>query len=169
VDQTEPTRPPDPTPPPDATQPPDTTRKRRTPAEADERHAGYNRRIMRVASWCAAGGAVLGVAVLIAVAASGRVDKLPRLILSPVTLGVGGFTAGMAVMCLLAPAAFLRSPEGRPWMQWIGTKNVIVAKSVCFFFGMMGAVAATAAGVLILLSVLAAGDGPPPPTAPGGR
>jgi hypothetical protein len=58
-------------------------------------------------------GVILGLLTSVAVASDADSAKDVRgIILAPVMFGVGGFVFGMALMCLVAPRAFLTGPIG---------------------------------------------------------
>jgi hypothetical protein len=82
----------------------------------------------------------------------GKSDKaIQSVIMAPVLYGIGGSIFGTAVMCLVAPRAFLTGPVGRPWMKWICTESVTVARVACLLFGLLVSVPLVAIGVLIAM------------------
>jgi hypothetical protein len=106
-----------------------------------------------VGSCFAVVGVVLGLITSVALL-SGRVagPSLRGIVLAPVMYGVGGFVFGMALMCLVAPRAFLTGPVGQPWMKLIGTNSVPVARIACLLFGLIVAAPVVAIGLFFALS-----------------
>jgi hypothetical protein len=48
-------------------------------------------------------------------------------------LGVAvGCMLGATFACMIAPSDFLRGPLGRKWQDFIGTRNVLLSRIVCF-------------------------------------
>lgn len=123
------------------------------PSDAEAvRHSRYHRRIVSVGGCFAALGVVLGL--FASVVGAGDVQSLKEVkgvILAPVMLGAGGFVFGMALMCLVAPRAFLTGPAGRPWMKMIGTESVAVARTACLLFGL--AITAPFVGVGLVIAL----------------
>lgn len=121
------------------------------PADADAaRHARYHRKIVFVGGCCAALGIVLGLLTSVIVANEVKSSKdIKVVILAPVMYGAGGFVFGMALMCLMAPRAFLTGPVGRPWMKLIGTESVAVARIACLLFGLVVTAPLVGIGLLI--------------------
>ena len=115
-------------------------------------HGLYQRRMKRVAAWSAGVGVVLGVLVVTALLLTGKIDKVIRLILSPILFGIGGYGAGAAAVCLFAPRAFLTGPVGRPWMKWVGTKSATVMRIICTLIALF-AIVMVAAAVMVLVFV----------------
>jgi hypothetical protein len=76
-------------------------------------------------------------------------NDIRGIILAPIMYGAGGFFFGMAIMCLVAPRAFLTGPVGAPWMKLIGTKNVLVARIACLLFGLVVTLPLVGIGLLI--------------------
>ena len=124
------------------------------PSDADAaRHARYHRKIVFVGGCFAALGVVLGLLTSVVVASDAKSGKdIKGVILAPVMYGAGGFVFGMALMCLVAPRAFLTGPVGRPWMKLIGTKSVAVARIACLLFGLVVTAPLVGIGLLIALS-----------------
>lgn len=123
-----------------------------TTPDADPAHATYHRRIVGVGGCFAAVGAILGLVISIVMACEAKSGKdIKRVILMPVMMGLGGFMFGMAIMCLVAPRAFLTGPVGRPWMALIGTKSVTVARVACFLAGLFVTAVAVVFVILIAL------------------
>ncbi len=119
---------------------------------ADAAHATYHRRIVGVGGCFAAAGAVLGLVISVVMAGEAKSGRdIKGVILMPVMMGLGGFMFGMAVMCLVAPRAFLTGPVGRPWMALIGTQSVTVARVACFLFGLFVSLVAVGFGFAIAL------------------
>src|SRR5262245_44967974 len=89
------------------------------PADAEAaRHARYHRRIVFVGGCFAALGVMFGLITSVVVASDAKSGRdIKGVILAPVMYGAGGFVFGMALMCLVAPRAFLTGPVGRPWMK----------------------------------------------------
>src|SRR5262245_7673674 len=109
------------------------------PADGEaQRHARYHRRIVVVGSCFATVGVVFGLITSVVLAGGANPgDNVRGALLAPALYGVGGFVFGMAVMCLVAPRAFLTGPVGARWMKLIGTKNVLVARVACLLFGLV--------------------------------
>lgn len=131
-----------------------------TPAEAirpeDDGfdHARYQKRMKRVATVAAVVGAVLGVLVVAALLLTGRIDKVIRLLFSPILFAGSGYMTGVAAVCLFAPRPFLTGPVGRPWMKMIGTKSVVVMRVMCGLIGVFALVMVAAAGAMLVFSAL---------------
>lgn len=83
---------------------------------------------------------------------TGKIDKVIRLLFSPIMFGVGGYMAGVAVVCLFAPREFLTGPVGKPWMKTIGTKSVTVMRIMCVLIGLFALVMVAAAVLLLVMS-----------------
>ena len=116
-------------------------------------HARYHRKIVLVGGCFAAVGVVLGLITSVVVASDEKSgNDLKGVILAPVMYGAGGFVFGMALMCLVAPRAFLTGPVGQPWMKLIGTESVAVARIVCLLFGLIVTVLLVGIGLLIALA-----------------
>ena len=124
------------------------------PADADvQHHSRYHRRIVFVGGCFAALGVILGLITSVVMASDVKSGKdMKGVILAPVMYGAGGFVFGMAIMCLVAPRAFLTGPVGRPWMKLIGTERVLVARIVCLLFGLIVTIPLVGLGLLIALS-----------------
>jgi hypothetical protein len=124
------------------------------PADVEaKRHAGYHKRIVFVGACFAGVGLVLGLitSVLMASAAKSG-SEIKGILLTPVLYGAGGFVFGMAIMCLVAPRAFLTGPVGAPWMKLIGTRSVLAARITCLLFGLIVTLPLVAIGALLALS-----------------
>jgi hypothetical protein len=118
-----------------------------------QRHANYHKRIVLVGGCFAAIGAVLGLITSAIVASDVKADHdIRSIIVVPLMYSVGGFVFGMALMCLVAPRAFLTGPVGAPWMKLIGTKSVLVARIVCFLFGLVVTIPLVGIGLLLAMS-----------------
>jgi hypothetical protein len=124
------------------------------PAEPEaQRHANYHKRIVFVGGCFAALGVVLGLLAAAAVASDPKSGGDARgILLVPVIYGAGGFVFGMAIMCLVAPRAFLTGPVGAPWMKMIGTKDVLMARIACLLFGLVVTIPLVGMGLLIALA-----------------
>jgi hypothetical protein len=113
------------------------------PADVEAaRNARYHRRIVLVAGCCAALGVALGLLGAVYLVPHVRpVSEVGALkwvggvlkcvVLPPAMGGVAGFALGTALMCLVAPRAFLVAPAGQRWLRLIGTRSVRVARVVC--------------------------------------
>lgn len=121
-------------------------------AEGGFDHERYKKHMSRVATVSAIVGAGLGVLVVAALLLTGKIDKVIRLLFSPIMFGVGGYMAGVAVVCLFAPREFLTGPVGKPWMKTIGTKSVTVMRIMCVLIGLFALVMVAAAVLLLVMS-----------------
>ena len=50
---------------------------------------------------------------------------------APILLAALGSALGIATLCLVAPASYLKSRQGRRWMNVVGTETVIGGRIVC--------------------------------------
>jgi hypothetical protein len=104
------------------------------------RHAKWHKRLVLVSCSCAAVGLTAGVlAASFIISHVQHVKLWPAInlfVLLPGLLAVGGFAYGTALMCLLAPGAFLTGPLGPRWMRLIGTKSVRLARIICCLVGL---------------------------------
>ena len=115
-------------------------------------HSKYHRRIVVVAGCFAVIGLIVGLlssAVMVGEVKSGK--DIRGLFLVPVMYGAGGFMLGMSLMCATASRTFLTGPIGRPWMRLIGTESVLMARIVCFLFGLIVTAPLVGIGLLIAL------------------
>src|SRR5262249_42250654 len=53
------------------------------------------------------------------------------LLLSPFVGAMTGIALGAIFACLIAPSDFLRGPLGRKWLDFVGTRNILVSRFVC--------------------------------------
>lgn len=104
----------------------------------EQRQLGYHKRILLVGG-CFATLAVIPGVVTSAVTASqmGSDRQIRAMMLGSLIFAAAGFVLGVAIMCLVAPRAFLTGPVGRPWMKLIGTKSVLVARIACLLLGLV--------------------------------
>lgn len=118
-----------------------------------ERHSGYHRKIVWISGVLGALFALAGLAASIAELTGGKMRESDAkvVLLAPLLAGVAGIMFGVAVACLFAPSEFLTGPMGAKWMSLIGTKNILVARIVCFVFGMLMTAGLITMGVLTLL------------------
>ena len=118
-----------------------------------QHHSRYHKRIVFVGGCFATLGVILGLITAVVVASDVKSGKdVKGMLLAPVMYGAGGFVFGMAIMCLVAPRAFLSGPVGRPWMKLIGTESVLVARIVCLLFGLVVTLPLVGLGLLVALS-----------------
>jgi hypothetical protein len=124
------------------------------PADAEARsHSRYHQRVVFVGVCCAAIGAAFGLIITAVVTANGMSGgNIRKIVLMPVMYGAGGFVFGMALMCVVAPRAFLAGPIGAPWMKLIGTKSVPAARIICLLFSLFVTVSVVGIGLLIALN-----------------
>jgi hypothetical protein len=111
------------------------------PTDAEAlRHAKWHRRLVLVSCSCAAVGLAAGLLVAsFIISHAPQVTLIPAIelfVLLPGLLGVGSFAYGTALVCLLAPGAFLTGPLGPRWMRLIGTKSVRLARIICCLVGL---------------------------------
>jgi len=104
----------------------------------EQRQVGYHKRILLVGG-CFAALAVIPGLVTSAIVASQMESyrQIRAMMLGSLIFAAEGFVLGVAIMCLVAPRAFLTGPVGRPWMKLIGTKSVLVARIACLLLGLV--------------------------------
>lgn len=117
---------------------------------ADGAEGKYSWFVRNTAISLAIVGAVFGIGFLImGWAHADTSKKLKVVILAPAILAGLGYCLGVCLTCVVAPADFLRGPQGRKWMKLIGTKSVALARVVCAVLGVI--LFAALAGVACLL------------------
>jgi hypothetical protein len=122
-------------------------------ADAEARgHARYHHRIVMVGCVFAVLGVMLGLIPAGGILSGEMSGRISGIVMAPLMFGAGGFVFGMALMCMVAPTAFLNGPVGRPWMTLIGTRSPVVARIACAIFGLMVASPLVLIGILIARS-----------------
>lgn len=120
--------------------PSDVTESCLSPVDRAGRDARIVRRIGRVSQLMAGVGVMFGLGLIrlaAAEAAAGRRPLALRAFLLPVMTGITGYVSGRAGTYAITSRSFLSGPAGRPYLEKIGTGNIIVARVACALFGVV--------------------------------
>lgn len=72
-------------------------------------------------------------------------EQTKALVCAPFTFAAAGWFLGFSIAFLLAPTTYLRSEDGKKWLDRVGTESTLVARLACgvfalisvFFFGFL--------------------------------